>query len=83
MRVRPQSGHATERIDQASAILLVTFSRPPLGAHDRSDVGAAFAEGVAWCAIGLRALAVWWRNAGVAPDAHSAEQLPGASGAQR
>ncbi len=60
----------------ASAIVLVAFSRMYLGVHYLSDVGAAFAEGVAWLAQCLSALAAFWRNAGVAPDPRAAEHRP-------
>ena len=44
-------------------IVLVAFSRMYLGVHYLSDVGAAFAEGIAWLAICLSALAAFWRRA--------------------
>jgi membrane-associated phospholipid phosphatase len=47
-------------------IALVAFSRMYLGVHYLSDVGAAFAEGIAWLAICLSALAGFWRRAPVA-----------------
>jgi undecaprenyl-diphosphatase len=46
----------------ALAIALVAFSRMYLGVHYLSDVGAAFAEGVAWLAICDGALAAFWRQ---------------------
>jgi membrane-associated phospholipid phosphatase len=49
----------------AAALLLiamVAFSRMYLGVHYLSDVGAAFAEGVAWLAICDGALAAFWRD---------------------
>lgn len=51
----------------ALTILLVAFSRMYLGVHYLSDVGAAFAEGVAWLAICVGALAAFWRDAPRAP----------------
>ena len=51
----------------ASAIVLVAFSRMVLGVHYLSDVAAAFAEGVAWLALCLSAVAAFWRQAAVEP----------------
>ena len=48
-------------------IALVAFTRMYLGLHYLSDVVAAFAEGVAWLAICLSALAAYWHRARVAP----------------
>jgi undecaprenyl-diphosphatase len=48
-------------------VALVAFSRMYLGVHYLSDVAAAFAEGVAWLAICLSALAAFWHRAAVAP----------------
>jgi len=42
------------------AIVLVAFTRMYLGVHYLSDVVAAFAEGVAWLALCLSALAAFW-----------------------
>jgi membrane-associated phospholipid phosphatase len=58
------------------AISLVAFSRIYLGVHYLSDVGAAFAEGVAWLAVCLSALVALWRKAGAGPDGRFAEQGP-------
>lgn len=55
------------------AIVLVAFSRTYLGVHYLSDVGATFAEGVAWVAFCLRALAAFWRKSGAGPNGHIAE----------
>ncbi|MBV9890259.1 MAG: phosphatase PAP2 family protein, partial [Rhizobacter sp.] len=44
------------------AVALVAFSRMLLGAHFLSDVIAAFAEGAAWLAIALGALAALRRG---------------------
>ena len=66
----------------ALAILLVAFSRMYLGVHYLSDVGAAFAEGVAWVALCMCALAVDWRKtrfsrvASVAEEASSRREPP-------
>ncbi|HEY2189246.1 MAG TPA: phosphatase PAP2 family protein [Caldimonas sp.] len=43
-------------------IVVVAFSRMYLGVHYLSDVVAAFAEGVAWLAICIGALAAFWRE---------------------
>jgi undecaprenyl-diphosphatase len=45
------------------AVALVGFSRMLLGAHFLSDVLAAFAEGIAWLAISIGALAAFRRDA--------------------
>ncbi|MEO8937500.1 MAG: phosphatase PAP2 family protein [Burkholderiaceae bacterium] len=58
----------------AFAILLVALSRMYLGVHYLSDVAAAFAEGVAWLALCLSALAAFWREAGPTPDSRVAER---------
>lgn len=58
----------------ALAILLVAFSRMYLGVHYLSDVGAAFAEGVAWVALCLSALTTFWRKVGSTPDTLLAER---------
>jgi len=47
-------------------VVLVAFTRMYLGLHYLSDVVAAFAEGVAWLAISLSALAAYWHGARVA-----------------
>jgi membrane-associated phospholipid phosphatase len=47
----------------ALMVLVVAFSRMYLGVHYLSDVSAAFAEGVAWLAICVGALAAFWREA--------------------
>jgi len=52
----------------ALAILLVAFSRMLLGVHYLSDVIAAFAEGSAWLALCLLAMAAFWRKASISPD---------------
>ena len=54
-------------VGAAIMIVLVAFSRMYLGVHYLSDVGAAFAEGVAWLAICLGALTAFWRRASAAP----------------
>jgi len=45
------------------AVALVAFSRMLLGVHYLSDVVAAFAEGIAWLAISIGALAAFRREA--------------------
>jgi undecaprenyl-diphosphatase len=50
-------------VGAALMIALVAFSRMYLGVHYLSDVSAAFAEGVAWLAICVGALAAFWREA--------------------
>ncbi len=49
-------------IGALAAIALVALSRMYLGVHYLSDVAAAFAEGVAWLALCLGALAAFWRH---------------------
>jgi membrane-associated phospholipid phosphatase len=51
----------------ALGILLVAFSRIYLGAHYLSDVGAAFAEGIAWVTLCLGAIAAFSRETSAAP----------------
>ncbi len=51
------------------AIGVVAFSRMYLGVHYLSDVGAAFAEGIAWLALCLGALQAFWKQPAAAPDA--------------
>ena len=51
----------------ALAVALVAFSRVYLGVHYLSDVAAAFAEGVAWLAICVGALAAFRREAPLRP----------------
>jgi membrane-associated phospholipid phosphatase len=48
-------------------ILLVAFSRMYLGVHYLSDVGAAFAEGIAWVTLCLTAIAAFSRATSAAP----------------
>ena len=43
-------------------VALVALSRMVLGVHYLSDVGAAFAEGVAWLALCLSVIALVWRR---------------------
>ncbi|MDQ6639186.1 MAG: phosphatase PAP2 family protein [Pseudomonadota bacterium] len=57
----------------AVAIALVAFTRMYLGVHYLSDVVAAFAEGVAWLALCLSALAVFWARAPMPPTTKAAE----------
>ena len=54
---------AAAMVAAAAAIALVAFTRIYLGVHYLSDVAAAFAEGVAWLALCLSALAAFWRRA--------------------
>jgi membrane-associated phospholipid phosphatase len=58
------------------AIGLVASSRMYLGVHYLSDVAAAFAEGLAWLALCLTALATFWREAAhePAPAMHNANR---------
>ncbi len=51
-----------------------------LGVHYLSDVGAAFAEGVAWLALCLSALAAFWGRAPVTPSGPASEAGPRADG---
>ena len=53
----------------AVAVALVAFTRMYLGVHYLSDVAAAFAEGVAWLALCLSALSVFWGRAPLEPGA--------------
>jgi len=50
-------------VGAALMIAVVAFSRMYLGLHYLSDVGAAFAEGIAWLTICVGALAAFWRDA--------------------
>ena len=52
----------------ATAIALVAFTRMYLGVHYLSDVVAAFAEGVAWLALCLSALTIFWGRAPLRPS---------------
>jgi membrane-associated phospholipid phosphatase len=61
-RTRRRSARAFAVIGAALMIALVAFSRMYLGVHYLSDVGAAFAEGVAWLSICAGALAAFWRE---------------------
>ena len=56
-------------IAAAAATALVAFTRMYLGVHYLSDVAAAFAEGVAWLALCLSALTVFWGRAPLNPGA--------------
>jgi membrane-associated phospholipid phosphatase len=44
------------------AVAVVAFSRMYLGVHYLSDVGAGFAEGIAWLALCLSARCAFWRH---------------------
>ena len=55
-----------------AAITLVAFTRMYLGVHYLSDVVAAFAEGVAWLALCLSALAAFWHRAPMQPGGGAA-----------
>jgi membrane-associated phospholipid phosphatase len=46
----------------AAAIVLVECSRMYVDVHYLSDVLAAFTEGIAWLALSLSALAVFWQK---------------------
>jgi membrane-associated phospholipid phosphatase len=65
-RTRRAFWRALAVVGALAMIVLVAFSRMYLGVHYLSDVAAAFAEGVAWLAICLSALAAFWRRAPVA-----------------
>ncbi|HEY2188454.1 MAG TPA: phosphatase PAP2 family protein [Caldimonas sp.] len=58
----------------ALVVVVVAFSRMYLGVHYLSDVVAAFAEGVAWLAICVGALAAFWREA--PPEAARGAETP-------
>jgi undecaprenyl-diphosphatase len=60
-------------VGAAAAIALVAFTRMYLGVHYLSDVVAAFAEGVAWLALCLSALTVFWGRAPMRPGAEPAD----------
>jgi undecaprenyl-diphosphatase len=60
-RTRRALWRALAVVGALAMIVLVAFSRMYLGVHYLSDVAAAFAEGVAWLAICLSALAAFWR----------------------
>jgi undecaprenyl-diphosphatase len=62
-RTRSLAWRAAALLAAAACIALVAFTRMYLGVHYLSDVAAAFAEGVAWLALCLSALAVFWRRA--------------------
>jgi len=77
-RTRRPLVRAAVAVAAASAIALVAFTRMYLGVHYLSDVGAAFAEGVAWLALCLSALAAFWGRAPLAPGAAArAGEAPG------
>jgi len=59
-------------IAATAAIALVAFTRMYLGVHYLSDVVAAFAEGVAWLALCMSALAAFWGRAPLGPRAGEA-----------
>jgi membrane-associated phospholipid phosphatase len=60
----------------ALGILLVAFSRMYLGVHYLSDVGAAFAEGIAWVSLCLSAIAAFSRETSAAPLAPDTRAAP-------
>ena len=71
-RTRRPVPRAGAVIAAAAAIALVAFTRMYLGVHYLSDVVAAFAEGVAWLALCLSALAAFWGRAPLGPRAGEA-----------
>ncbi|MEO8836059.1 MAG: phosphatase PAP2 family protein [Caldimonas sp.] len=66
-RTRRPGLRALAAVAAPAAVVLVAFSRMYLGVHYLSDTVAAGAEGVAWLAICLGALAVSRQRAGIAP----------------
>jgi membrane-associated phospholipid phosphatase len=71
-RTRRPFVRAAVVVAATGAVALVAYTRMYLGVHFLSDVAAAFAEGVAWLALCLGALAAFWDRAPLAP-------IPGAS----
>ena len=65
-RTRRPLWRALVVVGALAMIALVAFTRMYLGLHYLSDVAAAFAEGVAWLAICLSALAAYWHRTRVA-----------------
>jgi len=77
-RTRRPLVRAAVAVAAASAIAIVAFTRMYLGVHYLSDVAAAFAEGVAWLALCLGALAAFWGRAPLAAGAAArAGEAPG------
>ena len=65
-RTRRPLWRALAVVGALAMIALVAFTRMYLGLHYLSDVVAAFAEGVAWLAICLSALAAYWHRTRIA-----------------
>ena len=78
-RTRSAALRAAAVLAAAAAIALVAFTRMYLGVHYLSDVAAAFAEGVAWLALCLSALAAFWRRAPTTGEGPIHRAAPGAS----
>jgi len=72
-RTRRPLARAAVALAAAGAIALVAFTRMYLGVHYLSDVVAAFAEGVAWLALCLSALAAFWGRAPLVAEAAGRE----------
>jgi membrane-associated phospholipid phosphatase len=65
-RTRRRRWRALAVVGASAMIALVAFSRMYLGLHYLSDVAAAFAEGIAWLALCLTALAAFRHRSALA-----------------
>jgi membrane-associated phospholipid phosphatase len=68
-KTRSVPWRAAAVVGAVAMVALVAYTRMYLGAHYLSDVGAAFAEGVAWLAICLGGFAAFWRRRGTGGEA--------------